>query len=172
MISVQIEEQLKSQAHQIRRVWLKYGEQALCKQGISLDDITNHVRYRIWMGLLTYDPTKNSKLHTYLTTIVKRGISDYLSPILRRKQKKHDVILWGIDTTLTKEEAEEDTPESLLSRREDSMSALGGLSDTETIVMEFLLRGFSIRDISKESTLPRHIVIKSILSISKKKQDE
>lgn len=168
-LGLQVEKLIKNEMSYIVNKYVRqYRSAAQETFGWTTDDLMQHIRLILFKGMATFDPSKNFKITTYLSTILYYQMGNFSKTCQSNKNSNSKIYcpetLHPADETTTKE-----TAEDWYAYMESFKILMGRLSEGEKKILYLhLVDDHSIGEMEAETKMPRAEIVGHIKSLKLK----
>lgn len=168
-LGLQVEKLIKNEMSYIVNKYVRqYRSAALDTFGWTSDDLMQHIRLILFKGMATFDPSKNFKITTYLSTILYYQMGNFSKTCQSNKNSNSKIYcpetLHPADEITTKE-----TAEDWYSYMESFKILMGKLNEREKQILYLhLVDDYSIGEMETETKIPRAEIVGIIKSLKVK----
>lgn len=178
-IGLRIEELLQNEMRYIANFYIsRYRAATAASLGWSKEDLTQSVKIALWKGLATFDSSKNFKVETYLSSILRKYFASLAKRCRSAKKNRvlhiEDCVRGELDDSASAQDhlmanhpkSEENRPDDLAHKQTSIERFTSKLSDLELKVLEaHVVKGRSIPVVAKDLNLPRNQITKTVKAL-------
>jgi RNA polymerase sigma factor (sigma-70 family) len=171
-IGLKVEELMKSSLNFIVNKYVRqYSSAAEETFGWTDDDLRQHIRIILWKGMATFDPSKNFKVTTYLSTILYYQMGNFSKTC--QSNKNSNSKMYCPETLYPNEDVvDHQTPESWHSYVESFSLFMSQMSDDEkSVLMAHMVDGLSLQEMEVKMKMTRPQVVALIKNVKQKIND-